>query len=477
VLDTQAAGGLAIHGGLVRAIGYLAGIIVSLLGIALIARSLGPADFGRFQTIISLLAVVGAITDGGLATLGLREYAQNDGEHRRHLMNALLGLRIALSLVGTAIATLFSALAGYSPELIVGTAMCGLGLTLTVWQTTLTIPLQASLRLVAVSSIDFMRQALTTAVYAALVIAGVASAGTALAVPVGVGIVVLALSLVLIRGAEITPRVDREHWRELLRVSAAFVLASSVGTLYIYTAMLLMSLVAGAEQVGFFAASFRIVVVVVGVPGLLVTAAFPVLARAARDDATRFGYAVSRVAETTLLLGVAATVVTVCGASAIIAVAAGPAFAPAADVLRIHALTILAGFTVVTSGFALLSLHRHRQLLYANIAAFFVSSTLVLILGHRYGARGGATASAAGETTLAIAYAFALWRADTGVRLAPRVVLGAFASGAVAVAVGLASGIPSALAAILAASIYLGAVLLLRAVPQELLELLPRRAP
>ena len=58
-----------------------------------------------------------------------------------------------------------------------------------------------------------------------------------------------------------------------------------------------MSLVSTAVETGYFSASFRIVEVLIAVPAMLVTAAFPILARAARDDAARLRYALQKLFE------------------------------------------------------------------------------------------------------------------------------------------------------------------------------------
>ena len=71
VLDTTAAGPLVIRGGILRALGYGTSSLLALLGIAMVTRHLGVADFGRFQTVIALITVVATLTDAGMATLGL----------------------------------------------------------------------------------------------------------------------------------------------------------------------------------------------------------------------------------------------------------------------------------------------------------------------------------------------------------------------------------------------------------------------
>ena len=65
----------------------------------------------------------------------------------------------------------------------------------------------------------------------------------------------------------------------------------------IRVSILIVSALASGKQLGYYSASFRIIEVLAPVPGLLVGAAFPIFARAARDDHARLGYALGRVFE------------------------------------------------------------------------------------------------------------------------------------------------------------------------------------
>jgi hypothetical protein len=108
ILDSRAAGGLVVRGGAARAAGYVAGTLLSLASFALITRHLGVERFGDYQTALSVITVVSAITDAGMATLAVREYATLDGATRDRLMRNLLGARIGLTAAGVVVAVLCS---------------------------------------------------------------------------------------------------------------------------------------------------------------------------------------------------------------------------------------------------------------------------------------------------------------------------------------------------------------------------------
>ena len=427
VLDSEDAGSLVVRGGLIRAAGFAAGILLSLVGVVFVTRELGPARYGQFQTILSLLVVVQSFTEIGMATLGLREYAQRRGEDRRRFMGVLLGLRLALTSVGVLLAVTIAATAGYSDALVVGTLLGGFGLLLTVVQTTLAIPLGVELRLSAVTAIDFTRQALTAAFYVAVVLAG-GGVLPLLAVAIPVQVALLLWTGALVRGrVPLRPAFDLVAWRALLTTSVAFALAMAVGTIYQYTAQLLTAVAGTDEQTGLFAASFRTFIVIAAVPALLVTTAFPLLSRAARDDRVRLAYGLRKLTDAMVIAGVGVSLGVVFAAGPIIHVIGGEEFEDATGVLRVHGLALLLTFAVTTWGFGLLSLHRHRPMIVANLASFVVTAVLVLVLVGPYGAQGTVWGTVAGEAVLAVGYLSALVRA--GIRVSVRVPLTALALG------------------------------------------------
>jgi O-antigen/teichoic acid export membrane protein len=475
ILDSRAAGGLIIRGGAVRAAGFVLSTLLALLGIALVTRHLGVTDFGRFQTIISLITVVGTISEAGMGTLGLREYAQREGEDRERHMRTLLGVRIAFTLVGAAVAAAIAAAVGYDWDLVLGTLLAGLGLVFIVMQTTLTIPLAVGLRNVALTLVDLLRQALTVSGYVLLVVIG-AGVVAFLGVTIPVGIVVVAVAAVLVRGQiPLRPSFDLREWGRLLSAAAAFSMATAVGTIYLYAAQILTAAVTDSRDTGLFAASFRVFVVIAGVPALLITVAFPLLSRAARDDRERLAYAVQRLLDTTSILGFGAAIALVVGAPAIIDVMAGSTFADAVPALRIQGATLAATFILAPLGFALLSLHAHREILVVNTIALAVMLVAVTLLASQLGPEGAALGTVIGETTLAASYVIALRLRAPDILPGAERPLRALAAAAPCFAILLIDGLPSWVAAAIALAAYAVLLVALRAVPDELLELRSRR--
>jgi O-antigen/teichoic acid export membrane protein len=469
ILDTPQAGPTAIRGAAVRVGGYFASVALSVVSAAVLLRYLGAARFGDYTTIFALMTIVMGVSEAGTTQIGVREYAVRDARDRANVLGSLQGLRVALTLAGIVVALCFALLAGYTDEMVLGALLAGAGLVLTVVALTLTIPLQAEIRLVAVSALELLRQSATVAVLLALVAAG-AGVAAFLGATIPVGVVLLVATLLVVRRTvPLRVSFDPAEWRRLLADTLPYAAAIAIGVLYSYVTILLMSLVATKLETGYFGAAHRIFYVLTQVPGLLVSAAFPVLARAARDDRERLRYAVQRLFEALLLCGVGLGLLVVAGAEAAIEIVAGPEYEPAVPVLRLQGIALAATSLIALGSFGLLSLRRHKELLVCNAAGLVVTTALTLLIAPAYGAEGAAVALVVGEIALGLTLFVALARGD-GVRprlgVVPRVAVAAVLACVPAFALGL----PSVPAALAAAVVYAVAAFALRAVPEELLQ-------
>jgi O-antigen/teichoic acid export membrane protein len=261
----------------------------------------------------------------------------------------------------------------------------------------------------------------------------------------------------------------------LLTETFAYAVATVVAAIYFRVAILIVSLAASAQQIGYFGVSFRVVEVLIIVPQLLVGATFPIFARAARGDNPRLRYALGRTFDACLILGAGVALALVVGAPFIIRVIAGPSFQPAAGVLRIQGVALAASFVGAVWGYALLSLHRHRAVLLCSLVSLTLTVVLTVSLTAADGARGAALGTAIAEAVYSLMLGIAVFRSGVHPSISwsaiPR-VLAAAALGAATLAI---PGIPDFVRLILALVLYGVCLLALRAVPREIVDQLPRR--
>jgi O-antigen/teichoic acid export membrane protein len=476
VLDSVQAGGLVMRGAVFRLAGFGAGGVLTAVSAILLTRHLGVARFGQYATIVALATLVAQLTEGGLTNLATRDFALATPERKAKLIGARLGLQLVTTLVAVAICGVFALCAGYGTVRTWGTLAAALGLGLAMLQATVAVPLLASLRLGATSALELARQAILVFLTVTLVLAG-AGLLPLLAALIPSSLAALAATWVLARReVRVRPTLSLQAWIALVRPALVLSLSSGVATIYIFTTQILTSLSASATQTGLFAASLRVFVVIASIPTLMVTSALPLLARAARDDADRLEFALQRLFEVALIAGVGIGVVLVVGATSIIDVIGGPGYSGAVGPLRIEGAAVLGTCLTPVWTTGLLAQRRHSAQLVCNLIGLAIVVGLTLGLAPVIGARGAAAATVAGEWAVAISLLVALGYANRQLlpkarAVGPRVAL----AGAGAFAMMLLP-IPDLVRLALAVAVYAATIIVLGALPRELLELIPTRS-
>jgi O-antigen/teichoic acid export membrane protein len=473
-LDREDAGARVIRGGAIR--GGVYGLTILLTGsvVPLMTRHLGVSDFGYFVLASSIVMIIAGVTEFGLSGIGTREYALASPAERRALLSNLLGLRIALTIAGLAVATPLMVLGGYPREVIAGMLVLGVGLLLLNAQLTYSISLTAQLHWGMASIFELINAVVVAAGTLALVLLGAHLFPFFLVGAASSAAALLAAVIYLHRRVSLRPRFELARWRALVRDALPYAAATTVAILYPRVGLIAVSLISDSHQTGYYSTAFKVVEVVGGTSGLIAGSAFPLFARAGRDDHERLRNAVSKVSDTALIAGAYVTVSLLVAAPFVIAVLGGKNYAPAVPVLRLQAIALLGGFLAATWSYTLLSLRMHGSLLRVTIAALLVSIALSVALVPALGANGASIASAVCEFVAAGGYLLALARSHAHLRpslaVLPRVALaGAAAAGAVALP------LPSIVQWLIASAVYTALILALRATPPELLQILLRR--
>src|SRR5581483_11622982 len=227
------AGSAAIRGGALRTGGYLTGTALIAAASVLLLRHLGVTDFGRYVTVMSLVAVVSGLTVAGLTLVGQREYVvAPTPEAKRDLLANVLGIRLAVAPVGIGLAALFALAAGYTTAMTLGTLLAGSGLMLAFAAHTLTTPLTTSLRLGALTITELARDAVMFAGIGLLVLAG-AGLLPFFTPHIAAGAIQLGLTLALVGAAATRPRFAFARWWPLIREAAPVGAALIVNVLYL----------------------------------------------------------------------------------------------------------------------------------------------------------------------------------------------------------------------------------------------------
>lgn len=473
LLSTPEAGGRVVRGGLVRGLGYGAGTLLAAGTAVFLLRHLGRDDFGRYGAVAALLGVVSGVSDAGLTAVGARELALAQVDQRARLMRNLVSLRLAITPIGIAAAAIF-ALIAYDRTMFWGTLLGGLGVLLINTQATMMMPLSVELRLGAVTAFEVLKAALTFLAVVVLVAAGSSLLPFFGAqIPVG-AVVILLTPLVVPLRRGLVPGFDREIVGALLRQALPLAVALTMNVIYFRVLMIMTSLLATRTATGYFATSFQVFAVLFSLPLLVLSTALPLLSVAGRDDDARLHFGLQKMTEVSLAASVVFVLVIFALAPTLIPLLGGGQYKGAVPVLRIQSFALIAVFVGQVWQLGLLSLRRQSALAWANAGALAIVLMLGGIFIPLWGANGAAVAAVVSETCLAILVYVLLRRTAPTVApragLAPRVTAAALPAFAV-----LALPLPPEIDLVLALGVFGLAVVLLHAVPFELMHALRKR--
>ena len=474
VLDSAQASRALVRGSAGRTLAYVASSFANALVLPFLFRYLGVVRSGQYVTVVSLSTILAGIVETGLTGISLQLYSVQAFGERPQLMRDLLSMRLVVLGTATVLLLAFLAIAGYPLMIVGGFVLCSAGVAFENVGSAYNVWLASNLHLGWIAISNVVRQLLIATLMLTLVALRAPLVWFFVAV-IPAGVAQMLVSAAVTRGhSPLGPSGNVRRWWALTRSSATYVCAMALGFVYFRIPLIIMSLLLPGRSTGLFGAAFRLVETLTLMTGLVLTAAVPILARAADRDHLRHRYGVQRVVEVSLILGGAMTVAVATGSKLAIEVLAGPKFEPSVGLLRLLSLVLILKFLTTAWGFGLLSLGSYRPVLRANAFATAASIVVSVLAIPLIGIYGGVIATIAAEFALALAYGWmmrtSLGRAGFPLRTAVTVL----GSGLISAAV-LLPPIGDIAQPALATVIFALLLLVLRAYPPEALELLPWR--
>ncbi len=311
-----------------------AGVIIA----ALVARYLGPDNFGLINYALSIVAFLGGGVALGLDTIVIRELTVAPGERARTLGTALI-LRIAAGVVAAAAAPLLVLLLqpGDGVALVL-TAIIGLTLPLQAIDT-LELPFHAALKsrtAVAGRSLGVVGTLVARALLL-VVRADLVWFAAALLVEKPLGAIVL-LRKLRAAGERIADwRFDWQSARLQLKDGWPLMVSGLVIMIYMRSDQILITGMLGAAANGLYSAAVRLVEQVFVIPGIFARSLAPKAMQL--DDAAFMPY-VRRVAVRMVWGGIGLALALALASDLLVRLLYGTAYAPAAPVLRLLSLNI-----------------------------------------------------------------------------------------------------------------------------------------
>ena len=334
------------------------------------ATHLGPAGFGELSVALSYAGLLGVVIEFGLATQLTRLVAQRASRHEEALAATML-INGALWLLAIPLVVLATLLFGYSRELRETILLLSVSVLFIGIANTIAAYLQGREQffLPALASVAQRLAAAGVGIVMLLVRPEITAVAGAFVVS---GVVNIAVLLVGLRAHPRMPlRVDPHRAWDLFRRTVPLGMFGIAAMAYWSLDMIMLQRLAPAENVGWYAAAYRLFSIATILPSVAVGIALaPVLSRLSVDSRSELGAVIEKLSTFMIVSGAAAALVLILFADKIIAlVYPAHAYAESALALRLLAPGLLFAYVNRVFAQSLVSLHQERRLFIMAAAA------------------------------------------------------------------------------------------------------------
>jgi O-antigen/teichoic acid export membrane protein len=429
------------------------------------ATHLGPARFGELSVALSYAGLLAVLIEFGLSTQLSRLVAQRAHRHDEALAATML-INAALWLLAMPLAILMTLLLGYGRELRETIVLLTVSVLFIGMANTVAAYLQGREQFV-LPALALVAQRLTAAGVGILMLLVRPEPTTVAAAFVASGLANIAVLLIGLRGRpRMALRFDPRYAWDLFRRTVPLGLFGIAAIVFWSLDMIMLQRLAPAENVGWYAAAYRLFSVATILPSVGVGIALaPVLSRLSVDSRAELRAVIEKLSTFMIVSGAAAALVLLLFADRIIAlVYPASAYAESAMALRLLAPGLLFAYVNRVYAQSLVSLHQERRLLVAAVATVALNALANFMVIPHFHENGAAVTTSLTEL---------FWLACV-VRLMPRDLLSSeslrvatrtlLAAGVTTVLLIPAQGLELVLGIPLTLAVFAGLAVMLRAV-------------
>jgi O-antigen/teichoic acid export membrane protein len=456
-------------------LGRVVGLALNAVTLWWMARWLGPEQLGVYVQVFVYVSFYSALVDNGLNIAITRRLSEGLEDAPEVLGTALLLKGCATALL--AVVAIVVARVSFARGEIAGLVPMASGLILVAAFSAVNAYYQARAALGWVVAGEIVGRALFLPA-AAAVFAIQGSLGQLFLAQVIV--TALGATIPLMRAiALVSPRwrIDPTIARSLTATALTLSATLGLGVVTSRFDVFVLPYHASPVAVGQYAAAFRLIDLMLLVPGLMMQVVFPAFVAGASSTASleaRF----RRVAGVLTMIGLPSAVILTVAAEPILVLAGGPAYAGGASSLAILAWGMLAVYMSNGMMFVLVARGLTGSLLRWCVIGAVASIALNLLLVPRFGVHGAATATIAAHVSVLFGLGWSLWR-ELGVRPWPTGMgdVAVVTSIVLAAALWLLPRVPFPVAALLLLAAATGAMLALPGTRRELHAIVRRESP
>jgi O-antigen/teichoic acid export membrane protein len=384
---------------LYQIIGKVIVTFISLFSITITTRYLGTAGYGELTTAVVYLSFFGILVDWGIYTVAVRELAKYPNGAVR-IISSIIYFRLFLSLAVMLIAASIASVLPYSATTKLAIFVATLSLPLNSLTQSFSVTFQANLQMkyATLSEILSRIAGLVLLLGAVLLDAGVVGVVTTSVIA---ALFASILSFYwMLRFVKPTAIPDLRYAWELFLAAIPLGIAAFINTIYFRIDTLMLSLIRGVTEVGIYGIAYRVIEIVITLPGFFVLSVFPIISGYVASRDARLPQAVQRSTDVLVITGVLTIVLIALLAKPIITLISGHQFVEAAQPLRVLMIGVGFSFLNLFLGYLLVAHDQQKKLLGIGIFALVINVASNLYAIPRFGYMGAAWTTVGSEVAV-----------------------------------------------------------------------------
>jgi O-antigen/teichoic acid export membrane protein len=309
---------------------------LGLVATVLLARSLGPADFGFFNYALSLVALMGVFCHLGLSGLAVKEFKEAP-ERTSEVLTTVFAMKLIMASLGFVTLAVIACQTANSPEHIFAIMIIGLTLFAKPFET-LDHWFQAHVLAKFGAVSHFAGQGIGSTLKILVAISGLplVYAAGAHATMLAITAVLLTVFYVAKNRHQLTPTFSSSTAKELLQKGAWVFIGSMTAVVYLKIDQVMLQHMVGAEAVGLYAAAARLSEAWYFLPVTIMASLFPKLLEKKKHATTSYNHFLQTLFDGLFVMAAAVSLLVILFSDQIINLLYGPEYAISATILRIH---------------------------------------------------------------------------------------------------------------------------------------------
>lgn len=392
----------------VQVAGRFVGTLLGLFTLAVMTRHLGTGGFGVFSTAMSFLQFFGILVDFGL-TLTMAKMIAEAGADESRVASNVFTLRLASAAVFFSIAPALALFFPYSADIRSGILVATFSFFFMALSQALVGVFQKNMATHLAAIAEVVGRAVLLALTLIAARAGAGLLAFMMALVLG-NLVQFALTIAFTRKfIRLQLAFDADLWRKIISLSWPIGLSIAFNLIYLKGDIIILSLFRGMDEVGLYAASYKVLDVVTVIPMMFMGLVLPLLAAswsAGRKEEFR-----RRLVKSFDVLSLAAiplAVGTFPVATDVMRLVGGPAFGPSGEMLAILMIAAACVFLASLFGHAVVAIGLQKPMVLAYAMDAAISLALYLYLVPRAGAIAAAWVTVFSEAFIMLACAAAV---------------------------------------------------------------------